>query len=128
MSMKQMVRMLWAISLVVALPATPLLARAAGQISGRVTDSTGAVLPGTTVTVTQTETQLVRTGVTNELGVYTITNLPVFGNTVDRHDKQTVTRIDYQHNNSHSFFGRYMATVRIALSGQPSAIGKSFAE
>ena len=41
---------------------------AGGQISGRVTDTSGAVLPGVTVTVTQTETQLVRTAVTNELG------------------------------------------------------------
>jgi hypothetical protein len=48
-----------------------------GQISGRVTDSTGAVLPGVVVTATQTQTRLVRTTVTNEQGVYTLPNLPV---------------------------------------------------
>ena len=34
-----------------------------------------------------------------------------WGNHIDRHDKQTVTRIDYQHSSSHSFYGRYMATL-----------------
>ena len=48
-----------------------------GQISGRITDGTGAVLPGVTVTVTQTDTRLVRTAVTDELGVYTFASLPV---------------------------------------------------
>ena len=48
-----------------------------GQISGRVTDATGAVLPGVEVTVTQTETSLVRTAVTNESGSYTLSSLPL---------------------------------------------------
>ena len=34
-----------------------------------------------------------------------------WGNPVERHDKQTVTRVDYQHSNQHSLFGRYMATL-----------------
>src|SRR5688572_5058229 len=48
-----------------------------GQISGRVADASGAVLPGVTVTATQTETQFVRTTVTNDVGVYTLPNLPL---------------------------------------------------
>jgi Carboxypeptidase regulatory-like domain len=48
-----------------------------GQISGRVTDPSAAVLPGVEVTVTQTETGLVRSAVTNEVGVYTFPSLPV---------------------------------------------------
>src|SRR5688572_15042047 len=48
-----------------------------GQISGRVADASGAVLPGVIVTATQTETQFVRTTVTNEVGAYTLPNLPV---------------------------------------------------
>ena len=48
-----------------------------GQISGRVTDPTGAVLPGVEVTATQTETGLVRSVVTNEAGAYTLASLPV---------------------------------------------------
>src|SRR5262245_14569050 len=48
-----------------------------GQISGRITDSTGAVLPGVEVTTTQTETGLTRSAVTNEVGLYTLPRLPV---------------------------------------------------
>jgi hypothetical protein len=56
----------------------PLLAQVStGQISGRVTDASGAVLPGATVTATQTEMQVVRATVTNEVGAYTLPNLPV---------------------------------------------------
>lgn len=48
-----------------------------GQISGRVTDGSGAVLPGVSVTATHTSTGLVRTAVTNEAGQYTLPALPV---------------------------------------------------
>jgi hypothetical protein len=48
-----------------------------GQISGRVTDSSGAVLPGVDVTVTQTATGLVRSAVTNEAGQYSLPSLPL---------------------------------------------------
>ena len=76
--MKQMIRALLAAAGIGALMPALLAAQiSTGQISGRVTDSSGAVLPGVTVTVTQTETQLVRTTTTNELGVYTVPNLPV---------------------------------------------------
>jgi len=47
------------------------------QISGRVTDAQGGVLPGVTVTATQTDTQFVRTTVTNETGTFTLVNLPI---------------------------------------------------
>ncbi len=46
------------------------------ELNGRVTDSSGAVLPGVTVTATQTATGLVRTVVTDENGAYLISNLP----------------------------------------------------
>src|SRR5688500_7449707 len=48
-----------------------------GQISGRVADASNAVLPGVTVTATQTETRFVRTTVTNEVGAFTLPNLPI---------------------------------------------------
>jgi hypothetical protein len=48
-----------------------------GQISGRVTDASGGVLPGVTVTVTNDATGLSVTHVTDAAGVYTFTNLPV---------------------------------------------------
>ena len=46
------------------------------QLSGRITDESGATLPGVTVTVTQTDTGLVRSVVTNETGAYVLPNLP----------------------------------------------------
>ncbi len=45
------------------------------RIVGIVTDPNGGVLPGVTVNVTATQTGAVRTGVTDETGRYTITNL-----------------------------------------------------
>ena len=48
-----------------------------GQISGRVTDASGAVLPGVDVTVTQTDTGLVRSAITNETGQYVVPSLPI---------------------------------------------------
>ena len=46
------------------------------QLSGRVTDESGAVLPGVTVTATQTDTGFVRNGVTDDSGSYILSNLP----------------------------------------------------
>jgi hypothetical protein len=47
------------------------------QLSGRVTDESGAVLPGVTVTVTQTATGFTRSDVTNANGAYVMSNLPL---------------------------------------------------
>src|SRR5688572_23566079 len=56
--------------------ATPL---AFGQgltaVTGRVTDPTGAVIPGVEVTITNTATGAARTIVTNEQGMYSATQL-----------------------------------------------------
>src|SRR5688500_2502644 len=49
----------------------------AGPISGRVTATSGAVLPGVDVTVTQTSTGQVRSAVTNESGQYVLPSLPL---------------------------------------------------
>src|SRR4030095_4633627 len=46
------------------------------QLSGRVTDESGAVLPGVTVTATQTDTGLSRSDVTDANGSYLIPSLP----------------------------------------------------
>src|SRR5438094_2160739 len=48
-----------------------------GAISGFVRDSTGAVIPGTTVTAKHTETGLTRSVQTSEEGSYTMPALPV---------------------------------------------------
>ncbi len=47
-----------------------------GQITGRVTDPTGAVVPGVAVTVTETATGVARTSETNADGYYTVPSLP----------------------------------------------------
>jgi len=51
-------------------------AQATAQLDGRVTDESGAVLPGVTVTATQTDTTFTRSVVTDGTGNYVITNLP----------------------------------------------------
>src|ERR1041384_4754855 len=54
----------------------PAWAQSTAELNGRVTDSSGAVLPGVTVTATQTATGLVRTVVSDGDGSYLISNLP----------------------------------------------------
>ena len=50
---------------------------AVAEISGQVTDSSGAVVPAAQVRVTQTETQYTRIATVDALGSYTLVNLPV---------------------------------------------------
>src|SRR5215813_1373342 len=52
-------------------------AQATAQISGTVSDQSGAVLPGAEITATQTETGIVRNTVSNETGSYILPNLPL---------------------------------------------------
>lgn len=47
------------------------------QVQGTVRDSSGAVLPGVEITMTQTGTGIVRTTITNETGGYLLPNLPI---------------------------------------------------
>jgi hypothetical protein len=51
-------------------------AQATAELSGRVTDESGAVLPGVTVTATQTDIGLTRSVVTDGNGAWVITSLP----------------------------------------------------
>src|SRR5205823_13970584 len=48
-----------------------------GQISGTVKDTSGAVLPGVTVTVTNVGTNIARTTITDDKGAFVVTSLPV---------------------------------------------------
>ena len=50
---------------------------AVAQINGTAKDQSGALLPGVDIKVTQTETGLDRSTVTDETGTYTLTNLPI---------------------------------------------------
>src|SRR5262245_30683325 len=63
-------------ALIVVLTTVTAWAQATAQMSGTVRDESGAVLPGVTVTVTQTDTAVVRTAVTDESGAYGLPNLP----------------------------------------------------
>src|SRR5262245_45993398 len=56
-----------------ALPASGQISTA--QLSGKVTDTSNAVLPGATVTVTQTDTGAVRSVVSDADGSYLVSNL-----------------------------------------------------
>src|SRR5437867_2952455 len=58
-------------------PVGSAYAQSTAQVSGTVRDQTGAVLPGVEVSLTQTDTGLKRSAVTDETGSYTLTNLPV---------------------------------------------------
>src|SRR5438093_11809623 len=63
--------------ILVVAPSTATAAAQAvfGAITGTVTDSSGAVLPGATVSVTNIRTNVTKTRATNEAGVYNATNL-----------------------------------------------------
>lgn len=68
----------WACAvLAAALGTAPAAAQTSfGTIVGNVTDESGAVIPGATVTVTNEGTGTVRTITTNETGGYTVVSLP----------------------------------------------------
>src|SRR5438105_109469 len=63
-------------ALIVLLTSAAAWAQATGQFSGTVRDDSGGVLPGVTVTATQTGTGFSRTVVTETNGSYVMTNLP----------------------------------------------------
>jgi outer membrane receptor protein involved in Fe transport len=61
---------------IVLIAAASAWAQATAQLSGTVRDESGAVLPGVSVAVTQTDTGLTRTDVTDGSGAYVMPNLP----------------------------------------------------
>ncbi|PYR99114.1 MAG: hypothetical protein DMG12_21160 [Acidobacteria bacterium] len=76
----QMRRLVWRILLgflFVFPTSSALWAQSTAQISGTVKDQSGALLPGVQVTATQIATGLARSTVTNEMGTYTLTELPI---------------------------------------------------
>lgn len=64
------------LALLVAASLTGLYAQQFGEITGTITDATGAVLVGAVVTATNTATDLVRTATSNSSGIYALPNLP----------------------------------------------------
>ncbi len=75
---QQLVRFTWLTVLAVLVASGPVAAQPAAGIIGQVTDESGLVLPGVTVTVTSPALQVREiVGVTNEQGEYRITPLPI---------------------------------------------------
>src|SRR5437867_7143617 len=75
--MKRLILCLVAGVFVLGLTAGNVWAQATAQISGTVRDQSSAVLPGVEVMVTQTNTGVTRTAVSNETGFYVLSNLPI---------------------------------------------------
>jgi hypothetical protein len=77
MEIKRTVRSVAATFLLITyLSASAVFAQTAGgTILGKVTDPSGAVLPGVAVTITNTATRIMRSVLTNESGSYTAANL-----------------------------------------------------
>ena len=73
--MRRVSRNLFAFAVILLLTTASAWAQTA-ELNGRVADQSGAVLPGVTVTVTQTATGLTRTVVTDADGSYIVSNLP----------------------------------------------------
>ena len=65
-------RVIWVTAAWVLITSGVLFAQATAMLTGRVVDQGEAVLPGVTVTVTNTATGAVRTTVTNETGLYNV--------------------------------------------------------
>jgi len=66
-----------AILIFLCLNSLPSLAQVSAVLSGRVTDQSGAVVPGASVTATSQENGLTCTAVTNQSGIYELLALPV---------------------------------------------------
>jgi len=108
------------VAVVVVLSAVSAFAQGtAASIIGRVTDQTGAVLPGVTVTATSPALQVPQiTGVTNQVGEYRLTPLPigVYAITFDIPGFQTVRRPDIRL--TVGFTARIDAVLSIAAVGE----------
>ncbi|MBI2686893.1 MAG: TonB-dependent receptor [Acidobacteria bacterium] len=54
----------------------PVIGQTFGEITGEVRDTSGAIVPGVTVTITNTATNAVRSAASNDAGVYSFPSLP----------------------------------------------------
>src|SRR2546426_5332234 len=63
------------VTALVGLSACSLYAQTFGEVTGRVTDPSGAVIPGASVTLTNVNTNAVRKVVTTEAGAYTFPSI-----------------------------------------------------
>jgi Carboxypeptidase regulatory-like domain len=56
----------------IALPALVVYGQQTGEVTGTITDASGALVAGANVTATNTATQQVRTAASNDTGTYTL--------------------------------------------------------
>src|SRR5258705_13650109 len=75
--MTRLQRVACSAALLALFSSAPAWAQGTAELNGRVTDESGAVLPGVTVTATRTDTGFSRTDVTDAAGSYLMPNLPV---------------------------------------------------
>jgi len=75
--MKRLVMCALGVVLMTALVSVPMFAQATAQISGTVADATGALLPGVDVSVTNTDTGVIRATVSNETGTFTLQSIAI---------------------------------------------------
>jgi len=75
--MMSSLRTLSTVVLVLVVMTGTALAQGTAQLNGRVTDESGGVLPGVTVTATQTDTGFVRATTTDDTGSWLMPNLPI---------------------------------------------------
>jgi hypothetical protein len=90
-------RIFFALILIAALSLWAPAQTNTGRISGTVTDSSGAAIPGATVKITNKATSQTRTATTDPNGLYLATNLPI-GNydvSIEQQGFKKVTRTDY---------------------------------
>ncbi len=73
--MRRIIVFVTSISLISLFTCVTVWAQATAEISGSVKDQSSAVLPGVEITVTQTDTGISRTAVSNETGSYVVPNL-----------------------------------------------------
>ena len=73
--MKRIIVSATLVLLISALSSVSVWGQATAEISGSVRDQSNAVLPGVEISVTQTDTGISRTTVSNETGFYVLSNL-----------------------------------------------------
>src|SRR5947199_2043041 len=66
----------WLVLCLVFFGVIPAMAQTFGEVTGRVTDPSGAVIPGASVALTNVNTNAIRNVVTTEAGAYTFPSIP----------------------------------------------------
>ncbi|HKW57850.1 MAG TPA: carboxypeptidase regulatory-like domain-containing protein [Candidatus Acidoferrum sp.] len=106
-------------AVLVGLPARVASQAVNGNVVGTVTDSSGAVVAGAKVTITETQENVSRTATSNESGFYSFPDVPpgVYKVTVEKQGFKTVVRSDVHLSVS--------TTARVDLTLQPGPVSET---